>query len=182
MEGGRLLASPFVPRRFPYSFSPSATGLLQGFSELLYVGETLVWFFRQRLEHNPLNRWRDLGKLFPQWPRGIVQVLHRHLYGGAIKRRLPAEPFVDNDAKCVLVAGRASLFAQLLRRHVGDGPDGVLCAQRMGIVGHNSDAEIAEQNLVLAANQQIIRFDIAVNQIFFMRILETDTGRRVPAG
>src|SRR6266700_4530526 len=90
----------------------------------------------------------------------------------AVKRALSAQPFVGHDAQRILIAGWYGMRLKLFRRHVGNGSGGIL-----GLPGacdrvHNGDAEVAQQDFVVAAQEHIFRFDVTVNQVLLMSKLQ----------
>src|SRR5256885_14077156 len=100
----------------------------------------------------------------------------------AVKGAISAEPFIDDDAKGILVAGRAGMRLHLFWDHVGNGSGGLLLATthiRVTILIRETiplrattrvapteglvyycDAEVTKQNLVSASQQHILRFDV----------------------
>src|SRR5258706_5430482 len=97
----------------------------------------------------------------------------------AVKGAIPAEPFIDDDAKGVLIASRAGMRLHLFWGHVGNGSSGVLLTAPLhravtrpeGLV-YDCDAEVAEQNLVIASQQHVLRLDVAMDQFLVMGILQ----------
>src|ERR1700730_14786754 len=88
------------------------------------------------------------------------------------KGSFSANPFVDHDAKSVLVAGRAWLALQLLRSHIVNGSGLILYIQRMGCMGDAGNTKIGEQDFVVLSQEHVIRLNIAVDDPFLVRILE----------
>src|SRR5579863_2882804 len=99
-------------------------------------------------------------------------MLDGDLGGSAGKGALAAEPLVDDDAQRVLVAGRARLAHDLFGGHVRDGPGPLLGIQGTAAVGDGGDAEIAQPDLVGGTQQEIIRFDVAVDQFAVVGVLQ----------
>src|SRR5260370_23992292 len=106
----------------------------------------------------------------------------------AVRGAIPAEPFIDDDAKGVLIASRAGMRMHLFWGHVGNGSGGVLLTALLhravthirattrvagpeGLV-YDCDAEVAEQNLVIASQQHVLRLDVAMDQFLVMGILQ----------
>ncbi len=88
------------------------------------------------------------------------------------KGSFSANPFVDHNAKSVLVAGRARLALQLLRSHVINGSGLILYIHGMGCMGDAGNAKVGQQDFVVLTQEHVIRFDVAVDDAFLMRILE----------
>ena len=75
----------------------------------------------QRHEHDLFHRRRNGRDLLTQgWWRnkGLFDGYFRQR---PVERTIAAEPFIDDDAQRVLIAGRAGTRLHLLRCHVGDG-------------------------------------------------------------
>ena len=77
-------------------------------------------------------------------------MLDGNLCKGTLKGTVSAEPFVDNDAEGILVAGGAWVGFNLLWSHVGDGSGHVLGALVARTLRHQGNAEIAEQYISVA--------------------------------
>src|SRR5258708_17110642 len=106
----------------------------------------------------------------------------------AVKGAIPAEPFIDDDAKGVLIASRAGMRLHLFWGHVGNGSGGVLLTALLhravthirattrvagpeGLVS-DCDAEVAEQNLVIASQPHVLPLDVAMDHVLVMCILQ----------
>src|SRR5260221_1807464 len=80
-----------------------------------------------------------------------------------MKGRLPGKPLVDGDGQSILVAGRAGLALELFRGHIGDGADDLGLERGKGARGWGGEAEVAQQQFVVIAQQHILRLDISVD-------------------
>ena len=93
-----------------------------------------------------------------------------------LKRKSTGEPLVDDDSQSILVAGRNSLASYLFRSHIGDGARRVrrsqVCQLDAHTLGHDGDAKIAEQDLLLAAQQEVFRLDITMDELLVVSILQ----------
>jgi hypothetical protein len=89
---------------------------------------------------------------------------------GAFKGTLTTEPFVDDDAESILVAGGTCVSLNLFWGHVGNCANGNLHAHGRGAVGSRSNAKIAEQDVIALANEHVFGLDIAVNELLIMGI------------
>jgi len=125
----------------------------------------------QRLVDHPLHGFWELGKMFPQRRRRRRQMLSHELGWRSLKRHHASEPLVDNHGQRVLVALHPGMAAKLLWRGIGQGACKDLGLHRCRGVGSGGDAEIAEQDSTLLTNQEILWFDIAMNQLVLMGIL-----------
>ncbi len=99
-------------------------------------------------------------------------MLRCHLGHHALKRALAAEPLVDHHAQRILIAGRARVRLNLLRRHIGHRADHLLRVLVARTLRDNRDAKIREQYRVAPIQQHILRLDVAVNQLVFVGILK----------
>ena len=61
---------------------------------------------------------------------------------------------------------------QLLGSHIGQRAGGLLEGLRAGAVGHERQAKIREPDLLVGSEQEILRFEVTVNQSLRMGILE----------
>ena len=82
---------------------------------------------------------------------------------GAMKGRLPGKPLVDGDGQSILVAGRAGLALKLFRGHIGDGAGDLGLVRGKSARGCGREAEVAQQQFVVVAQQHIFWLDISVD-------------------
>src|SRR6202165_203972 len=134
--------------------------------------EALPWVFEQRPEYHLLDRPWYVGVLFSQGWRSIFQVLVENLPGGPFERASATEPFVGNNAECILITGKAGFSTNLLRSHVRDRPSHFLGTQEVERWCQECQTKIAEQEVLLITKQQISRFDITVDHIATMSIVK----------
>src|SRR6266567_3459020 len=90
-----------------------------------------------------------------------------------MKRAVSAEPLIDDDAQCILIAGWTGLTVDLLRRHVGYRASHILRALVARTLGDERDTEVAEQDLAASSHEHVLRFDIAVNELLIVGILQS---------
>lgn len=90
----------------------------------------------------------------------------------AVERAGTAEPFVDDDAQGILVAGGAWMALDLFRCHVGHGPTHVLCALIARTLSDDGDAEVGEEEAVVLTDEHVFGFDVPVNDTLIVSILE----------
>ena len=88
------------------------------------VAQVAVFF--QSLPDNLLELRRQRGIQLRRWSRiEFKNGVEDHGGSGAGKRKASGRHLVDHDAKGKQIGARIEFFpARLLRRHVGDGPDG----------------------------------------------------------
>src|SRR5579872_6982446 len=97
-------------------------------------------------------------------------MLHRNLLNWSVEWGIAAEPFVGYHAKRVLITGRAWFPLELLGGHVGSRTGYILGLLRTRTLADGGNAEFSEQDLVVRADQHILRFDIAMDQLLRMHI------------
>src|SRR5260370_8363424 len=144
--------------------------ILQGCSKRFDAGEPLLRVLCKGPQHHLLDRRWDRGDLLKQRRRGNSELLAEYLI--SLKRRLATEPFIRHDRERVLIARRAGLTLDMLRSHVRRCASEIERLQRRGVVSGHRDAKVTEQHLVIAAQQHILRLDIAVDQFCAMGMLE----------
>src|SRR5579863_1623388 len=92
--------------------------------------------------------------------------------GWPIKRRSAAQPFIDDDAQGILVAGRMRVAPNLFWSHIGNRTERVLMNLSLRSVRDNSNAKIAQQHLIALPYEKVLRFDVSMDQFGVMRVLE----------
>src|SRR6266702_236237 len=91
----------------------------------------------------------------------------------APRERPPStEPFVSYNAKGILIGGLAGFPANLLRGHVMESARHLLGGEQIRRWRQQRQAKIAEQQLLLFTQQQVFWFDIAVDKVAAMSIVE----------
>src|SRR5438128_2031232 len=93
----------------------------------------------------------------------------------SLKGASSTESLIDHNPKGVLIAGRTRMALDLLRSHViGRSTNTLRALQGSGSgLSNCGDAKVTDQYLTLLPNQEILRFDIAVDHTFVMGILES---------
>lgn len=88
--------------------------------------------------------------------------------------RRATEPFVDGDAKCVLVAGLLRFPSELFRGHVEGSAADTIGGLEGGATGfgEDGDAEVAEQEFAVPPNEHIFGLDVAVDNALVVRVLQ----------
>ncbi len=84
-------------------------------------------------------------------------MLLAYLNEGSLKRTLAAEPLVNDDPQRVLVAGRPCLPAQLFGRQVQHVANNIQRAGRTHPLHQQRQADAADQQFVMLAQQQVAR-------------------------
>src|SRR5260370_37943705 len=100
-----------------------------------------------------------------QWRWGNRDLLIEYLQSIPVKGWPPAEPLIDHNPERVLIARRWRLPLDVLGGPVVRCAGPVLRLQRGRAVRGDSDARVPEQEFPAAAQQYILRFDIAMDQL-----------------
>ena len=90
---------------------------------------------------------------------------------GAVKGTIATEPFIDHHTQRILITGRTRFALKLLRSHVARGSRHILHALGARRLGEQGNTKVTEQDLLAPANQQVLRFDIAMDEVLIVRIL-----------
>src|SRR6266853_1873165 len=111
-----------------------------------------------------------------QGRRRLPELLCGDLIKRAPKRRLTAEPFVNDHAESILVTGWAWLALNLFRSQVEYGSRHrfrhLLCASDERLRCEHGQAEVTEQHLITGTQQHILWLDITVDQVLVMGKLQ----------
>ena len=99
-------------------------------------------------------------------------MLAQQLGRRALKGRLATQPFIHHHSKGVLVALQTGRTTNLLRGHVDQGAIHFRNMQRVRCGNQQGDAKIAEQDPLILSQEQILRFEIAMDQPLVMGILQ----------
>src|SRR6266700_7446704 len=83
-----------------------------------------------------------------------------------------ADPFIDDNPERILVTGLTRLAQQLLRCGVGESASHFLRRERAGMGKSQNEAKITEPDLVVAPQQQVLRLEIAMNELGIVCILQ----------
>src|SRR6266516_5444292 len=89
-----------------------------------------------------------------------------------LKGAYTAYPFIDDNSERILITGLTRLAQKLLRCGVGESPSHVLGCQRPRMWDDENQAKITEQDLVVAPQQQVLRFEISMNELCVVCILQ----------
>jgi hypothetical protein len=91
---------------------------------------------------------------------------------GAMKGTGSREPFVDHHREDILVIGRAGLALKLFRGHIARCACHVLHTLGARGLGKQGNAKVAEQELLASSHQQVLWFDVAVNEVLVVGVLQ----------
>ena len=89
----------------------------------------------------------------------------------SLKRPGSAQPLIDNDAQRVLITGWARMSLNLLRCHIPNRTCRIQRTLTASTLSYNSNAKIAEQDLIASPQQYIFWLDVPVDQLLIMGIL-----------
>ena len=81
----------------------------------------------------------------------------------AVKRPLTSKHFIGNTGQGVLIAFLADHALKLLRGHIWRGTTGIYMLDT-GSFQHGCNAEIAQQSIIIAIKEDILRFKITVDE------------------
>src|SRR5436189_197854 len=103
-------------------------------------------------------------------------MLTEHLKERAPKGRFAAEPFVDQYAQSILIAGGTRVALNLFRGHVDGGARWMLrrvgdrapYRGRIHAAVDDGNAKIREHHLVIGSEEHILRFNIPVDHALLM--------------
>ena len=85
---------------------------------------------------------------------------------------IAGQPFVNHDAKRVLIARRDWLALNLFGSHVTCRADDGFPTFKPRTLRYSRDTEIAEQEFVLCSKEDVLRLDIPMNASLVMGILQ----------
>jgi hypothetical protein len=91
----------------------------------------------------------------------------------SLERAFSAQPFIDNDAQGILIAGRAWSAMQLLRGHIRKGSRHFFGRLRACTLRQENQAKIAQQDRIIRPDQHVLRFDVSMNELFLVGVLES---------
>ncbi len=131
--------------------------------------------FGQRfLNHRFGGRWQLRIELSRR-RRRLCDMLHHDGRGRiSLEGYAAANHLVQHDAQRVQIAARIHRLTRgLLRRHVGRRPHHAAGGAELSrIAEHLGDAEIGQDRLALGREHDVGRFDIAMNGITFVRVVQ----------
>ncbi len=90
----------------------------------------------------------------------------------SFEKALTAEPFVGDNSEGILIAGKGGFALQLLRRHIQGGASPLLRAEQFRGGSKQGEAEIAEQDVLVEVQQDVLGLDIAVDDAPVMGVLK----------
>src|SRR6266516_5973776 len=89
-----------------------------------------------------------------------------------LQGKVSAQPLVDHHGKRVLVAGRADMTANLFGRHVVKRAKTLLHLDGFRTSSEQRQAKIAEQHLMFGSYEQVFGFEVTVEQVLIVGILQ----------
>ncbi len=146
--------------------------LMEGSRELSHAAKPPGGILRQRDEHHAFHGWRDPCIPLPQPRWWGQQMLAGQFHERPDKRTLTNQPLVDDHGQCVLIASETGFSPKLLRGHIGCRPDNCLGADAARALGEHRDAKVTEQHLLARSHQQVLRFDVAMDDAPGVGVLE----------
>src|SRR6266700_2210407 len=91
---------------------------------------------------------------------------------GAMKRTVPREPFIHDNTQRILVTACARVALDLLWGHIGHGASDFLGAWVARTLGNERNTKIGEQHRLTSSHEHIFRFDITMDELLLVCILE----------
>src|ERR1700687_4909449 len=91
------------------------------------------------------------------------------------ERTLAAEPFVGDNAEGILITGERRFSLQLLRRHIRRGTSFLLHTEQFRRGSKQGETKVAEQDVLVEVQQDVLWLDIAVDDATVMRVLESSS-------
>ena len=88
-----------------------------------------------------------------------------------LKRPGSAQPLIDHDAQRVLITGWTRMSLNLLRRHISNCTCRIQRTLTASTLSYNSNAKVAEQDLITSPQQYIFWLDVPVDQLLIVGIL-----------
>src|SRR5438105_13537308 len=90
----------------------------------------------------------------------------------ALERALSAEPLIGHNPEGILIAGKSGFALYLLGSHIGPRASMLLRTERFRRGSEQCDAEVAQQHLLILVEQHILWFDIPMDEIALMVIVQ----------
>ena len=148
--------------------------MLEGDGEFQHVREALLRVFLQGFQHDTLHSRGDgWDALSQRWWRGR-DMLDADGDFGTAKGRLSTQPLINHHSKGILFACRKRISVYLFWSHVSDCSTYLSFAIPLSreAVCRSGNAEIGEPDLIVRPEQDILRFDIAVDDPVIVRTLQ----------
>ncbi len=91
------------------------------------------------------------------------------------ERTLAAEPFVGDDTEGILITGERGFSLQLFRRHIRRGTSSLLQTEQFRRGSKQGEAKVAEQDVLVEVQQDVLWLDIAMDDATVMSVLESSS-------
>ena len=101
-----------------------------------------------------------------------LHMREQYLAGIAFIRQFSGQHLVQDDAQHVDVAQRTYQALKLFGGHIRDGAENARFSHHRRVLQHFCQPEIHEGKLSITANQQVVGFDIAMDDALFVRIIQ----------
>ena len=133
--------------------------------EFLHILVAAVRALFTALEHDLLHTAGKVRDQFPGRGKGILDMLKGNSHGGLpVKGHAARQHLIQSDAQRIDIALFVTVAAPcLLRRSIVDRPHDIGCDRVAG--GGLGDAEVRHLDLALLGNNDILRFDIPVDDV-----------------
>src|SRR5437660_8904025 len=90
----------------------------------------------------------------------------------ALERTLSAKPLIGHNAEGILIAGKSGFALNLLWSHIGPCASMLLGTERFRSGSKQCDSEVTQQHLLILVEQHILWFDVPVDEIALMGIVQ----------
>ena len=91
------------------------------------------------------------------------------------ERALAAEPFVGDNAEGILITGERGFSLQLLRRYIQRSASSLLRTEQIRRGSQQGEAKVAEQDVLVEVQQDVLWLDITVDDATVMGVLESSS-------
>src|SRR6266568_838464 len=138
---------------------------------------TIFGFFLQSTQEHVINGSRKTRVEYTWWLGLVFHMLAYHYRWRTFKWGVAHQEFISHDGKSILVAGIGRPPMQLFRWHVCQGPQ-ALGATASAHHAELRNAKISQEQVrpvwvFTGIDEEIRGLDIAVNDLFVMRVLKS---------
>src|SRR6266480_8048679 len=91
------------------------------------------------------------------------------------ERALATEPFVGDNAEGILITGECGFSLQLLRRYIQRSASSLLRTEQFRRGSEQGEAKVAEQDVLVEVQQDVLWLDIAMDDATVMSVLESSS-------
>jgi len=141
-------------------------------SKCLHIRKALLWIFGNGRHYHVLNINWDRWDLHAQARWRDIYMLTCYFRKRSLEGTRSAQPLVHDNSQRILIASQAWHTPQLFGSHVSHRTSYLL--RIVGVrLGDQGNAKIGKQSFIVCSQQEILWLDVAMDQLFIMRILQT---------